>query len=242
MTILEHLQELRRRLVICAIALVLAIGASFWPLSQIVMRWMKSPAESKVKDFELIFTEPLEFWTTYFQVSLLLGVAIAMPIFLYQVLAFVGPGLTRTEKRWAYPIILGASGLFLAGCAFAFFIELPPALNFLLDSPGDIAVPAIRVRKYYEFVVRLMLVTGLVFQTPLLVMAFAKVGVIDSRRLLRFWRFAIVGAFVISAIVTPSIDPVTQTLVAGPMIVLYFAGILLARLVERNPIIPRQSS
>ncbi len=153
-------------------------------------------------------------------------------------LAFVGPGLTKTEKRWAFPIVIGASAMFVAGCAFAYYIELPPALGFLLHSPGDFATPLISVQSYIDFVTRLMLITGLVFETPLLVMALAKVGVVTSRKLLKWWRFAIVGAFVVAAIVTPSIDPYTQTLVAIPMIVLYFAGIALAKLVESNPIIP----
>jgi sec-independent protein translocase protein TatC len=237
LTILEHLQELRRRLMICAIAVGLALVAAAF-VANPVLRWMKEPAEAKVENFDLIFTEPLEYWTTFFRVMLLIAITIAMPVLIWQVLAFVGPGLTRNEKKWAYPIVLGASLMFVAGCAFAYYIELPPALNFLLDS-GDIADPLISVRKYVDFVTRLMLVTGLVFEMPLLVMGLAKVGVVDSRRLLQWWRFALVGAFVVSAIVTPSIDPITQTLVATPMIVLYFVGIALAKLVEKTPIIPR---
>jgi sec-independent protein translocase protein TatC len=95
------------------------------------------------------------------------------------------------------------------------------------------------VKSYVDFVTRLMLVTGLVFETPFLVMGLAKVGLVTSGKLLKWWRFAIVGAFIASAIVTPSIDPITQTLVAGPMIVLYFVGIAMAKLVEKTPIIPR---
>jgi len=237
LTILEHLQELRRRLIICAGALIVALVASAF-ISTPVLRWLKEPAESRVENFELIFTQPLEYWTTFFRVMLLVAVAMAMPVFVYQVLAFVGPGLTRKEKRWAYPIVLGASAMFVAGCAFAYYVELPPALNFLLDT-GDIAEPLISVKYYVDFVTRLMFVTGLVFETPLLVMGLAKIGIVHSRKLLSWWRFAFVGAFVVSAIVTPSIDPVTQTLVALPMIVLYFVGIGLAKLVENTPIIPR---
>lgn len=240
MTILEHLQELRRRLMICTAALVVALAASFYPLTQWAMTWLTRPARSKVPNFHLIFTGPLEFWTTFFQVSLLLGLTIAMPVLIWQLLAFVGPGLTRTEKRWTYPIVLGASAMFVFGCLFAYYIEMPPALNFLLTPPGGVpAEPFISVSKYFSFATRLMLVTGLVFETPLVVMGLAKVGVVHSRLLLRWWRFAFVGAFVVSAVVTPSIDPITQTLVAVPMIVLYFFGIALARLVEKNPIIPR---
>lgn len=237
LTIIEHLQEARKRLMICAGALGLALIAGAF-LATTVLRWMKVPAESRVENFELIFTQPLEYWTTFFRVMLLIAIAIAMPVFVWQLLAFVGPGLTRNEKKWAYPIVLGASAMFIAGCAFAYYIELPPALNFLLDG-GDIASPFISVKEYVNFVTRLMLVTGLVFETPFLVMGMAKVGVVTSRKLLGWWRFAIVGAFVISAIVTPSIDPITQTLVALPMIVLFFVGIALARLVENTPIIPR---
>jgi sec-independent protein translocase protein TatC len=153
-------------------------------------------------------------------------------------LAFVTPGLTRNEKRWAYPIVLGASLMFVAGCAFAFYIELPPALNFLLDG-GDVAEPLISVKSYVDFVTRLMLVTGLVFETPFVVMGLAKVGLVTSKKLLSWWRFAIVGAFILSAIVTPSIDPITQSLVAVPMIILFFVGIAMAKLVEQTPIIPR---
>ena len=239
MTILEHLQELRTRLMISAIALVVGVSVSFYPLSTWVLEWLKRPAESKVENFHLIFTQPLEFWATFFKVSLLTGLALAMPVILWQVIGYVGPGLTKTEKRWAYPIVVGASAMFVLGCAFAYYVEMPPALNFLLSSSGDIAEPFITVRSYVDFATRLMLVTGLVFETPLLVMGLAKVGVVNSRMLLKWWRLAIVGAFVISAIVTPSIDPITQTLVAGPMIVLYFLGIALAKLVEKSPIIPR---
>ena len=239
LTILEHLQEVRYRLMICAGALVIAMIASFYPLTGWVLEWMKEPAAAKVENFELVFTDPLEYVTTYFRVSLLLGVAIAMPVFLWQLLAFVGPGLTRQEKRWVYPIVLGASLMFVAGLLFAYYVELPPALNFLLNFGGDFAQPLISVKKYVDFVTRLMFVTGVVFEMPFVVMGLAKIGVVQARQLLRWWRFAFVGAFVLSAIVTPSIDPITQTLVAAPMIVLYFVGIGLAKLVESAPIIPR---
>jgi sec-independent protein translocase protein TatC len=237
LTILEHLQELRRRLMYCAIALVIALVASAF-LANRALRWLREPAESRVENFELIFTQPLEYWTTFFRVMLLLAITFAMPVFVYQLLAFVGPGLTKNEKRWAYPIIAGASFMFVAGCAFAYYIEMPPALNFLLDAPDDIAKPFITVKSYVDFATRLMLVTGLVFETPFIVMGLALIGIVDSKKLLRWWRFAIVGSFILSAVVTPSIDPITQTFVAGPMIVLYFVGIGLAKLVEGHRIIP----
>ncbi len=238
LTILEHLQEARKRLVISAAAVGIGLIAGAF-LATPTLKWMKGPGESRVENFSLVFTDPLEYWATFFRVMLLLSVTFAMPIIVWQFLAFVGPGLTRNEKKWAYPIVLGASFMFIAGAAFAFYVELPPALNFLLDA-GDVAEPFISVKAYVDFVTRLMFVTGLVFETPFVVMGLAKIGLVTSKKLLGWWRFAIVGAFIISAIVTPSIDPITQTLVALPMIVLYFVGIVLSRLVENTPIIPRR--
>ncbi len=237
LTIIEHLQEARKRLMICAgaLGLGLVLGAFMAPS---VMRWMSKPAENAVEDFELIFTEPLEYWTTFFKVMLLIAITVGMPVFIWQIMGFVAPGLTRKEKKWAYPIVFFSSLLFVAGCAFAYYLELPPALNFLYDG-RDIATAQIKVSSHVSFVTRIMLVTGVVFQTPIFVTALAKVGLVTSTKLLRWWRFAIVGAFVISAIVTPSIDPITQTIVAVPMIVLYFVGIIGAKMVEQTPIIPR---
>ena len=237
LTILEHLQELRKRLMIASggVVLGLIIGAVF---SSKVMLWMKGPGEKRIGSFGLVFTDPLEYWSTYFRVMMLIAVALAMPIIIWQIIAFVGPGLTRNEKKWVYPIVLGASLMFAAGCAFAFYVELPPALNFLLDG-GSVATPMISVQKYIDFVTKMMLVNGLVFETPFVVMGFAKIGLVTSKKLFGWWRFAVVGAFIVAAIVTPSIDPITQTLVALPMILLYFGGIILAKLVEKTPIIPR---
>ena len=238
LTILEHLQELRRRLIIASAALLIGIIASA-VFTQQLLHWLIAPAKDKVEDLSIIYTEPLEYWATYFRVALVAGVALAMPVIVYEILAFVGPGLTRQERRWVYPIVVGASLSFLAGAAFAYYVELPPALRFLLGFSGDVAEPFIRVGSYVNFVTRLMLVTGLVFEMPLVVMGLAKLGVVTSRRLLGWWRYALVLAFVVAAIVTPSIDPVTQSLVAAPIIVLYFAGIALAKLVEGQPVLPR---
>jgi sec-independent protein translocase protein TatC len=238
MTILEHLQELRNRMIICAIAIGISMTASLVFLTNPVLRWLKHPAETKIDNFQLIFTQPLEYWSVYFQVALYVGLVFAMPVLVWQLLGFVGPGLTRNEKRWAYPIVFGASAMFILGCAFAYYIEMPPALNFLLKS-NDIAHPFITIKSYTSFATKMLIVNGFVFETPLIVMALAKVGIITSRKVFGWWRYIILGSFIISAIITPSIDPITQTLVAVPMIVLFLAGGVLARFVEKNPIIPR---
>ncbi len=238
LTILEHLEELRKRLIVAAGAVIVATLASL-VATQWLLEWLTEPARDRLQGGEIIFTEPLEYWATYFRVALLAGITLSMPVVVYEIMAFVGPGLTRQERRWVYPIVIGASLAFVAGAAFAYYVELPPAFRFLLSTPGDVAKPFLKVGSYVNFVTRLMLVTGLVFEMPLLVMGLAKIGIVDSRRLWGWWRQAIILAFVAAAIVTPSIDPVTQSLVAGPIIVLYFAGIALAKLVEGRPILPR---
>jgi sec-independent protein translocase protein TatC len=230
LSILEHLQELRQRLVISAAALVIGFAASLF-LTKRFLEWITAPATNAGQDVSIVFTDVLGYWGAYFRVALLAAVAMAMPILVYEVLAFISPGLTKQERRWVIPIVLGASLMFVAGCVFAYYVELPPALHFLLNS-GDNIKPMINVTGYVDFVTRLMLVTGLVFELPLFVMGLAKLRIVSSRKLLGWWRYAIVLAFLVSAIVTPSIDPITQSLVAGPMIVLYFAGIVLAKFVE----------
>jgi len=197
-----------------------------------LIEFLKEPAESRSPDFALQFIEPFELFATYFRVALLGGLIFGMPVIVYQGLRFVAPGLRPSERRWLYSTVAGAFVLFLGGVAFAYYIALPPALDFLLNFGNDLAEPNIRVGSYIDFVTRLLFWTGVSFQTPLVVMFLARFGIVTARQLLRWWRLAIVAAFVVAAVVTPTIDPVTQSVVAGPIIVLYFLGIALAWLVQ----------
>jgi len=236
MTILEHLQELRFRLIVAGAALVVATVASFY-FTEHILQFLKEPAEDRSPDFILIFTEPMEKLVAYFRVALLAGLVVAMPVIVFELLMFVTPALTREEKRWVYAVVIGASFAFAAGVAFAYYVALPPALGFLLNfGGGEVAKPQIKIGSYVDFVTRLLFWTGVVFETPLVIMGLARFRVVNARQLLRLWRYAIIGAFVISAVVTPSIDPVTQSLVAGPIIALYAIGIVLAWLVQPRPV------
>jgi sec-independent protein translocase protein TatC len=234
LTIIEHLQELRTRVMWSAIALVVGVGVSIWPLTKYAIHFLVIPAQDTRPGFQLHQFQLLDYWSTYFRVSLLLGIAIAMPVITYQVLAFVAPGLTKQERRWLYPIVIGASLMFVLGMAFGYYAELPPALKFLLDPKNKDVEPTIGVQTYIDTVTRLLLLTGLVFEMPFVIMGLAKIGVVTSKRLLGWWRYAILFAVVLAAIVTPSIDPVTQLVVAAPILLLYFMGALLAKLVEGN--------
>ncbi|HYM14007.1 MAG TPA: twin-arginine translocase subunit TatC [Dehalococcoidia bacterium] len=237
LTIIEHLQELRRRVMISALALVVGVGISIWPLTKYTIHFLVKPGQDQLPGFKLHQFQLLDYWSTYFRVSLLLGIAIAMPVIMYELLAFVAPGLTKQERRWLYPIVIGASAMFILGMAFGYYLELPPALRFLLKPNTSDVEPTIGVQTYIDTVTRLLLITGLVFEMPFVIMGLAKIGVVTSRKLWGWSRYAIVAASVIAAVVTPSIDPITMIIVMIPIVILYYMGILLARIVESNPII-----
>jgi sec-independent protein translocase protein TatC len=159
-----------------------------------------------------------------------------MPVIVYQILRFVSPALRGNERKWLYGTAIGATFLFLLGVAFAYYVALPPALDFLLNFNTDLAEPNIRIGAYIDFVTRLLFWTGVSFETPLIVMYLARFGIVRAGQLMRWWRQAIVASVAVAAVVTPTIDPVTQSLVAGPIIVLYFIGVILAFFVQpRRP-------
>ncbi|MDA0301513.1 MAG: twin-arginine translocase subunit TatC [Chloroflexi bacterium] len=235
MTLLEHLLELRYRVMWMAASVVLGMIAFFIPqVGFTVIDWLLAPARASVPDFRPQFIEPMENIAAFFRVALLGGLTVAMPVVVYHAMRFVTPALTRNEKRWLFPIVAGATIAFVGGIAFGYFFILPFTLQFLLTFGESFAEADWRIGNYINFVTRILLVMGLVFETPLVVMGLAKFRVVHWRQLLHWWRYAVILAFVLAAIVTPTIDPVTQTLVGGPMIILYFVGIGLAWIVRRN--------
>lgn len=235
MTLIEHLLEVRYRVTIMAAAIMLGMVIFFIPpIGFRIIALLLLPARETLPDFRPQFIEPLENIIVYFRVALLGGITVAMPVVLFHVIRFVTPALTPAEKRWVFPIIAGASVSFVVGLAFAFYIVLPLTLRFLLGFGSEFAEADWRIGNYINFVTRMLLVLGFVFQTPLIVMALAKFRILTARQLLKFWRYAVILAFVVAALVTPTIDPVTQTLVGGPIILLYFLGTGLAWLVRRE--------
>lgn len=235
MTLLEHLLELRYRITWMAVSVVLGMVAFFIPqIGFRVIGWLLLPAQQAVPDFRPQFIEPMENIAAFFQVALLGGLTVSMPFVVYHALRFITPALTRNEKKWVFPIVFGASAAFVGGVAFGYFFILPFTLTFLLTFGNSFAEADWRIGNYIDFVTRMLGIMGLVFETPLLVMALARFHVVRASQLLHFWRYAVIIAFVIAAIVTPTIDPVTQTLVGGPIVILYFIGIGLAWLVRRD--------
>jgi sec-independent protein translocase protein TatC len=232
MTLLEHLLELRTRLIWCALSLIVAVVISSIITTR-VMEFLLKPAQERAPELRLIFTEPMESIATYFKVALLGGLILAMPMFIYQTLMFVLPALTPQEKKWVFPLVFGILISFLIGVAFSFYVILPPSADVLFNFNKGVASPQIKIGSYFDFVTRLLFWVGVTFEMPIFILALARFGMLSGRRLLGWWRFALVGAFVLSAIITPTIDPVTQTLVAAPIIVLWLVGTALAFLFGR---------
>ncbi|MBC8280770.1 MAG: twin-arginine translocase subunit TatC [Chloroflexi bacterium] len=232
---LQHLGELRRRLFICVIALLVGSAVSFAFFEQIIEILVK-PAEDLGLGTggELIYTEVTELLTTAIKVSFVSGLVLASPVILFQIIMFIAPGLTGREKRYLFGFMPAALLAFAGGVAFAYYILTPPALHFLLTFGGDVAVPLIRISNIINLMIRLLFWMGLAFETPLVMFLLASLGIVSAQGLSRFRRYWVVVAFILAAIITPTVDPVNQGLVAGPLLVLYEVGILLARIAGRG--------
>jgi sec-independent protein translocase protein TatC len=235
MTLLEHLLELRGRVTWAAAAIAAGTFVFFIPqVGFAAIDFLIEPALSRNPDFRAQAITPMENIFTYFRVALLGGIALGMPMLIYQSMRFISPALTREERLWLIPIAIGGSLAFVVGMAFGYWVVLPTAYGFLFTFGRDFAEITPTISSYMDLTTRLILVMGFVFEVPIFVMGLAKMGVVNAKQLIGWWRIAIVAAFAASAIATPTPDPVTQSLVAGPLVVLYFVGIGLAWLVRRS--------
>ena len=230
----EHLKELRRRVLICVVAILIGSAASFAFYEQII-ELLSRPAYDLEGNtgIELVFIEITELLTTAVKVSFVAGFVLALPVVLYQVIMFVAPGLTPRERHYLWAFLPMALVAFAAGVAFCYFVLIPPALKFLLGF-SDVAEPLIRISNFVSLMVRLLFWMGLAFETPLIMFMLAQLGIVTARQLSRFRRAWVVIAFILGAIITPTFDPFNQALVAGPLLVLYELGVILAKIAGRS--------
>ncbi len=234
-TLLQHLGELRRRVFICVVAVLVGSAVSFAFFEQIIDILVEPARDLNLgTGGELIYTEVTELLTTAIKVSFVSGIILASPVLVYQGVMFVAPGLTGREKRYLFGFMPAVVLAFGGGVAFAYYILTPPALHFLLTFGGDVATPLIRISNIVNLMVRLLFWMGLSFETPLVMYLLAQLGIVSAGSLSRFRRYWVVVAFILAAIITPTVDPVNQALVAGPLLVLYELGILLARIAGRS--------
>ncbi len=222
MSILSHLRELRTRLLKAGVALI-ATSLLTSVFAGDIIKFLIEPYGNKLQTLG-----PTENVITYFRVALLSGAALAMPIIVYQLLAFVIPGLTRAERRWIYMSVPFTTVLFLTGILFAWYIMVPAAVDFLANFRADLFKNEWTAREYVSFVVSMAFWIGVSFQTPLVIFVLAKVGLVTAGFLARNWRFAVVIVAAISAIITPTVDPFNMALLMLPLLALYALSIVLA--------------
>jgi len=224
-TIVEHLEELRDRLIKSAIAVAVTTLISFMFARQFLQLLIVPMGETPP-----VSSSPTTNIVVFTKVALISGVALAMPVLVYQLIGFVAPGLTRREKRYLYLILPGATLSFVVGLAFAYFVMLPTAIPFLKGFLSDIIEPTWFIDRYVSFITSLLFWVGLSFETPLLIFFLAKLGVVTPEVLSRYRKYAVLVIAVISAVITPTPDPFNMLLVMGPLVLLYEIGILLAKL------------
>ncbi len=226
--ILEHINELRRRLLIALISLFFTIGISLF-FTEKLIHILTGPIGGLQVLQSIDVTENLG---VYMRVALLSGFILDFPIIIYELLRFILPGLNKKEKRFVAYSIPFTTIFFLAGVAFAFFVMLPTALPFLMKFLGVTTVP--RLSSYISFVTSLLFWIGVSFETPLFIFILAKFNIVTAGMLLKGWRYAIVIIAVMAAMITPTVDPVNMGLLMLPLIILYFISILFAFLARKT--------
>ena len=228
MSIFEHLEELRMRIFYALIAVVVGIIGCFILVKPIV-RFLEIPAQG-VRFLQLA---PGEYFFVTIKVAAYSGILLASPFILYQIVKFVLPGLTTRERRFLRPIFLGSTVLFGLGLIFAYFAIVPAALKFFIGYGLEVVEQAWSIEKYFEFVLLLMFSTALAFQVPILQLLLGIVGIVTSQQMLSSWKYVLLGSVVLGAVLTPSTDPLTQSLLGGAVIVLYLAGSFIVKLIGK---------
>lgn len=231
MSIWEHFEELRERVFLAAIVAGFSILACFCFSKDLVVLLEEPVVAQGVRFLQL---SPGEYFFTTLKVAGYTGLLLSAPTVLYEVASFVIPGLTKNERQFLGPIVFGSSGLFYGGLFFSYSVLTPAALKFFVEYADGAVESLWSIDQYFEFVLVLMLSTGLSFQVPVVQLLLGSTGVVSSTQMLSVWRYVVVGAVVAAAVLTPSTDPFTQTLLAVPLILLYIGGALGVKAIESS--------
>lgn len=225
----HHLKELRKRIVISLVAASAGFIVAYI-FSEYLYSLLTSPLlpELPVGSEFLAFTGVVEPFIVYLKVGFLGGVILASPVILYEMWAFVAPGLYDTEKRWFAALVTGSLVLFLSGVFFAYFVVFPFGFKYLMSYATDDLKPIITMSSYFSLVTRLLLAFGIVYQLPLGMLVAARTGIVSARKMLSWWRYAVILIFVAAALITPTPDIFNQLLMAGPLLFLYGVGLFVS--------------
>jgi sec-independent protein translocase protein TatC len=236
MSFLEHLEELRKRLIRVAVTLAVAFGLCLvW--ARDILAFLLRPILPMLGQDRPVFLDLTEPFLLYMKVAFLTAIFVAAPILLYQAWAFITPGLYSHERRYALPFVFMATLFFVLGGAFGYYVAFPTACRFLIGIAEGFQ-PALRVSSLFAFESRMILAMGLVFELPTVIYFLARIGLVTAAFLWAKFKYAVLAIFVLAAIITPTPDIVTQCIFAGPMILLYLLGILVAHLVGRPGVAP----
>ena len=238
MPFLEHLGELRVRIVRSLIALLVGLCISF-PFSAPIVDWLARPIQQTGNT--LVFLAVTEAFWVQMKVALFVGLFVAAPAILWQIWAFIAPGLYSQEKKYAAPFVIIGSMLFIGGGAFSLLVVTPGAVKFLLSYSRPGLQPMISIGSYIDFLLKFTLAFGAVFEVPLGMTLAARMGLVTPKAFARNRKYAILGAFIAAAILTPTPDAINQSLMAGPIIVLYELGIIAARIFARRRVAAESS-
>lgn len=227
--ILEHLRELRKRILWSLIAVVITTALAFWKAD-----WIFEVLKKPAGNVQFVFIEVTEGFSTYMKVCFVAGIIVAMPFIMYNLLMFVIPALTGREKRMVLLILPWILIMFYGGIVFGYFFLVPPATGFLLSFGSSVATIQPRMSNYVNFIMQLLLIIGLMFEMPVVTTFLARIGVLSYRWMAGKRKIWVILAFVVAAVITPTPDAVNQSIVAGTLIALYEVSIWLAWLVDKS--------
>jgi len=230
---LGHLEELRKRLIACAIAVGVGFAAAYG-FSERIFQLLIAPLQAVMPEGDsLIFTNLPEMFFTYLKVSILTGIMVMAPFIFYQLWMFIAPGLYKREKRYVIPFVLSSTILFVGGSLFGYFVVFPFGFKFFIGFSNEYVKALPSVKQYFSFAIKLLFAFGVVFELPVVIFFLAKMGLVTPEFLKRKRKYAILLTFVLAAILTPP-DVITQCMMAGPLIILYEIGILVSRMARKE--------
>ena len=227
MSFTDHLEELRQRILNSLISIIICVVFSF-----IVIKPLISFLEIPAKNIKLLQLAPGEFLFVAIKVAGYSGLIISLPYIFYQIILFISPGLTKQEKTLIFPAVFGSGVLFFLGLLFSWWILVPAAISFFIKFGADIVEPIWSIERYFDFVLLLMSSTAIAFQLPVLQFILGSLGIISTNKMIANWRIVVISSAILSAIITPSTDPLTMSLLSISIVILFFIGVGLTFLSE----------
>lgn len=238
---MSHLEELRKRLIICAIAVGIGFVISYIFAERLFQILVTPLARIMPEGDRLIFTNLPEMFLTYLKTALICGILLTAPVLFYQLWMFIAPGLYQHEKKFAIPFVVFSTILFVGGALFGYFVVFPFGFKFFLGFANEYIQALPSVKQYFSFSIKLLFAFGIVFELPVVAFFLSKMGIVTPEFLKKKRKYALLMTFVMAAILTPP-DVITQLMMAGPLIVLYEIGILVARMARKKKVTEEETT